>query len=81
MVEIECLVCEKIINIPNYIDTEKYEGQMVCQECKSILYVKLVKGKVQKYKVLENKYGVQTWADIVKMAEKAEKQQEESGRG
>jgi len=54
-VEIECLVCGKTIKIPPFIDNEKYDGQVTCQECNSLLYVKLVQGKVQKYKVVENK--------------------------
>ena len=57
MVKIECLVCGKAIKIPQYIDTERYDGQVVCQECKSLLHVKLVKGKVQKRKVVEKHYG------------------------
>ncbi len=55
MVEIECLACGKTIKIPPFIDTEKYDGQVTCQECNSLLYVKLVQEKVQKYKVVENK--------------------------
>ncbi len=62
MVEIECLACEKAIkpqqlNDTDNYDTENYDGQIVCQECKSLLYVKLVKGKVQKSKIVENKFG------------------------
>jgi len=55
MIEIGCLACSKIIKMPQYIDTEKYDGQVVCEECNSLLYIKLVKGKVEKYKLLENK--------------------------
>lgn len=55
MVDIECLACGKTLKIPQYIDADNYDGQVVCQECKSILHVKLVKGKAQKYKVVENK--------------------------
>ena len=60
MGEIECLACGKAIkprqlnDTENY-DTENYDGQIVCQECKSLLYVKLVKGKVQKHKIIEDK--------------------------
>ena len=53
MVEIECLTCEKTIKMPLYIDHEKYDGQVVCKECKSLLHVRLFKGKVQKYKIIE----------------------------
>ncbi len=60
MVEIECLACRKAIkpqqlNDSNNYDTENYDGEVVCQECKSRLHVKLVKGKIRKYKVVENK--------------------------
>jgi len=54
MVEIECLACGKPLKIPQYIDTEKYDGEMVCQECKALLHVKLVKGKVQEYEYVKN---------------------------
>ena len=58
MVEIQCVACEKAIkprqlNDTDNYDTENYDGQIVCQECKSLLYVKSVKGKVQKSKVVE----------------------------
>ena len=55
MVDIKCLSCDKTLELPQYIDTDNYDGQLVCQECKSLLYVKLVKGKVQKYKIIEDK--------------------------
>ena len=51
MVEIECLACGKTLKMPKYIDADKYDGQVVCQECKSLLHVKLVKGKVEKYRI------------------------------
>jgi DNA-directed RNA polymerase subunit RPC12/RpoP len=78
MVEIECLACGKTVKIPQFINTDKYDGQVVCQECKSLLHVKLVKEKVEKYKVVENKYGVKTWVDVIKKLEEAKKQQEEA---
>jgi DNA-directed RNA polymerase subunit RPC12/RpoP len=53
MVEIECLACGKTVKLPKFINTDKYDGQVVCQECSALLHVKLVKGKVEKYKVLE----------------------------
>jgi len=58
MVEIQCVACEKIIkprqlNDNDNYDTKNYDGQVVCQECKSLLYVKSVKGKVQKTKLVE----------------------------
>ncbi len=57
MVEIECLACGKAVQLPQFIDTDDYDydGQVVCQECKSLLHVKLEKGKVRKYKIIEKK--------------------------
>ena len=88
MVEIECLACGKAIkpqqlNDTDNYDTENYDGQIVCQECKSLLYVKLVKGKVQKSKILENKFkdpNSLTWLDIVKSAEEYEKAKREGAK-
>ena len=59
MVEIECLACRKSIkprqlNDTDNYDTANYYGQVVCQKCKSILHVKMVKGKVQNTKIVEN---------------------------
>jgi DNA-directed RNA polymerase subunit RPC12/RpoP len=56
MEEIDCLACGKNVKIPNFIDSDNYDGQVVCQECQSLLHVRLLKGKVQKYKIVENKY-------------------------
>ncbi len=58
MIEIQCLACGKSIkprqlnDTENY-DTDNYDGQVLCQECKSWLYVKLIKGKVQKCKPIK----------------------------
>ena len=53
--EIECLACGKPIRIPDFIDTNNYDGQVTCQECKSLLHIKLAGGKVRKYEVVERK--------------------------
>ncbi len=69
MVKIECLLCEKPIKLPKYIDTENYDGEVVCQECKSLLYIRLLKSKVKKYKFKEagfrEKYGDRLPAGLV----------------
>ena len=57
MVKIECLACGKALKMPKYIDADKYDGQVVCQECKSLLHLKLVKGKVEKYRIEKEKSG------------------------
>ena len=53
MDEILCLACDKALEIPQYIDTDNYDGQLVCSKCKALLYTKLVKGKLLKYKIVE----------------------------
>jgi len=51
--EINCLVCDKRIKIPEFIDTENYDGQISCPACHSLLHVKLYKSKLRKYEVVE----------------------------
>ncbi len=65
MVEIECLVCGKTIEIPGYIDTNNYDGQVACQECASLLHVKLVSSKVRKYEVVEKGFRSPTADDKI----------------
>ncbi len=60
MDKIECLLCGGTVKIPTNTDTEQYDGLGVCKKCKSLIHVKLAKGKVQKYKVVENKSN-QAW--------------------
>lgn len=50
--KIECLVCLKETAIPRNINTEKYDGQITCRECGSLLQVKLVKSKVEQCKLV-----------------------------
>jgi len=73
MVEIECLACGKVVKLPQFIDTDYYDGQIVCQECKSLLHVKLVKGKVQKYKIAEDKSKF-NWTDFFTRIQKERNQ-------
>jgi hypothetical protein len=55
MLEINCLVCGKGIGIPEYIDTNNYDGQVTCPECASLFHVRLVGTKVRKYELVERK--------------------------
>jgi uncharacterized Zn finger protein (UPF0148 family) len=52
-VEISCLICGKNIEIPEFIDTNNYDGQISCPECKSLLRMRLVGAKARKYEVVE----------------------------
>lgn len=63
MVEINCLVCGKAIEIPEFIDTNNYDGQINCPGCKSLLHVNLVGAKVRKYEVVARKSGSSTAAE------------------
>jgi len=53
MVEIECHVCGKTIKLPQYIDTDDYDGEVVCTECNALLHIKLTKGKLKKRKIVK----------------------------
>jgi len=53
--EVDCLACGKAILIPDFIDTNNYDGQITCPGCKALLHIKLVGGKVRKYEVVERK--------------------------
>ena len=80
MVEIQCLTCDKAIkpqqlNDTDNYDTENYDGIVKCQECKSLLYVKLIKGKVQKYKIIEAKSKF-NWTDLALRIQEERNQQE-----
>jgi hypothetical protein len=52
-VEISCLICGKKIEIPQFIDTNNYDGQISCHECKALLKMKMFGGKVRKYELVE----------------------------
>ena len=84
MVRIKCLACGKAVKAPKFIDTDNYDGQVVCQECKSLLHVKLVKGKVQKYKIVASKFkdpNALNWLDLVKLAQEAEQREKAEREG
>lgn len=78
MVEIECLVCGKAVKLPQFIDTDKYDGQVVCKACKSILDIKLVKEKVQKYKIEKDNSKLNLTDLVIHMQQ--EKTQQEKGK-
>jgi hypothetical protein len=53
MVEIPCLACDKVLELPQFINVDNYDGQLVCSKCKALLHVKFVKGKLLRYKIIE----------------------------
>jgi hypothetical protein len=54
MDEINCIVCEKPIKFPSYIDPDDYEGHIFCHECNLLLYLKMKSSRVRKYQVVTN---------------------------
>jgi len=79
MVEIECLVCGKIVQIPQFIDTDNYDGQVACQECGSLLHIKLAGSKVRGYKVVEKKFRIPTADEYFQIMKEAEQKLREEG--
>lgn len=79
MVEIECLVCGRPIKIPEFIPTDNYDGQVACQECGSLLYVKLEESKVRKYKIVEKKFRIPTADELVQIEREARRRLREEG--
>jgi hypothetical protein len=69
MMEINCLVCGKAIEIPQFIDTDNYDGQINCPGCKSLLQVRLFGGKLRKYEVAEKGGGGATESRPAPVAE------------
>ena len=79
VVDVLCLACNEPIKFAPYIDPEAgYDGHVVCQECMSLLNIKLVKSKVQKYsiekinskvlvEVLKEMAGLSTIDEIIKL--------------
>jgi DNA-directed RNA polymerase subunit RPC12/RpoP len=69
MMEINCLVCGKAIEIPQFIDTDNYDGQINCPGCKSLLQVRLFGAKLRKYEVVEKGGGGATESRPAPMVE------------
>ena len=55
MEKLNCLICENPVAMPDpNIDLDNYDGQVFCHECDLLLYIKTIRGKVLKYKVVPN---------------------------
>jgi len=80
-IEIECLVCGEIVKIPNLIDIEDYDGQLTCQKCRSLLQVKLVGSKVNKYRVVKKRPRQLTAEEYYQIKREAEKEIKEFEAG
>ena len=53
MEEVKCLSCGETLNIPQVINTSRYDGKLVCQKCSALLHVKLVEEKLEKYDIVK----------------------------
>lgn len=82
MVEIECHLCETTFSLPQCVDTDKYDGEVVCPNCRSLLRVKLAKGKLQKREFVKKQNKLLGYAELIRSAEEAMKQRKkEDGEG
>ncbi len=69
---LECLVCGENFPIPMFINVDNYDGQVVCQNCASLLHLRLVQSKVRQYKVVEEKFGQMNALEIQQTFKEAE---------
>ncbi|MFC1911680.1 hypothetical protein ACFLXG_00775 [Chloroflexota bacterium] len=54
MLEIECLHCYEILSIPKWVNTDNYDGEIICKKCGSRLAIKFAGSpKPVKYKVVK----------------------------
>jgi len=74
-VEILCLGCGKPINLPEYVDSTSYDGEVRCPKCRSLLHIKLVNSKVLKYKMARQQEPPQLTADDIECAYQAQKEE------
>ena len=51
MVDINCLVCKKPMEIPSCTKLEDYDGQLFCCECNLLWDVKFKSSELKKYKL------------------------------
>lgn len=66
--EILCLGCGKPINLPEYVDSRSYDGEVRCPKCWSLLHIQLVNSKVLKYKMARQQEPPQLTADDMERA-------------
>ena len=53
-VEIECLHCLQVLDIPSYVDTKGFDGEIRCKKCEARLAIKFIGSeKPAKYKLVE----------------------------
>ena len=51
---INCLYCEEPLELPNWINIENYDGEVVCKKCDSRLAIKFARSSQPiKYKLVK----------------------------
>ena len=58
MVDINCLVCKKPMEIPSCTKLEDYDGQLFCCECNLLWDVKFKSSELKKYKLAKQQLKV-----------------------
>lgn len=53
MADIECLWCKQTIELPGWLQTDSYDGEVRCINCSQFMQVKFVGGVLQKRKRAE----------------------------
>lgn len=54
MPEVPCLNCGAIIRFPSYIKSQKYDGQVRCHGCNSLMHIKLDNSIVVKFSLVRD---------------------------
>jgi hypothetical protein len=54
---VTCLgtTCGKVIEFPQHVNQEGYDGDVRCQECRSLMHIRLEGSRVVKYNLKEDK--------------------------
>ena len=52
--EIACILCKNNIIFPEYVGAN-YNGDLLCATCESLMRIRLDKGVVREFRVLENR--------------------------
>ena len=51
--KIDCLACDKKLVIPEWLNTDDYDGGLKCKKCKAYLEIKFNNGKLLKYRIVK----------------------------
>ena len=74
MTEIECLSCYKVLDIPNFVDIDNYDGEIVCNKCRARLAIKFIGSpKPVKYRVVKEPPPLEPGDIVIKVVREDEK--------